>query len=69
MDLRSTRELKQGEIMDHTQKRIQLDWNKLHGFKLVERSRDGANIKCSQAVLGAKLGGKTCIRPAPTQSR
>ena len=55
--------------MDHTQKRIQLDWNKLHGFKLVERSRDGANIKCSQAVLGAKLGGKAWLRPAPTEPK
>ena len=54
--------------MDHTQKRIQLDWNKLHGFKLVERSRDGANANCSQAVLGAKLGGKTCVNtPAPSK--
>ena len=63
--------------MDHTQKRIQLDWNKLHGFKLVERNRDGAtNTKNSQAVLGAKLGGKTCtidgkapLRSAPSQSK
>ena len=62
--------------MDHAQKRIQLDWNKLHGFKLVERNRDGANTKCSQAVLGAKLGGKTCtvdgkarLGPAPSQSK
>jgi len=62
--------------MDHTQKRIQLDWSKLHGFKLVERNRDGANAKNSQAVLGAKLGGKTCavngkapIGSAPSQSK
>ena len=54
--------------MDHTQKRIQLDWSKLYGFRLVERSRDGANAKYSQAVLGAKLGGKAWIRPTPTQS-
>jgi hypothetical protein len=44
--------------MKSTNKRINLDWNKLMGFNQVASAQADAGKKTSRSALGAKIGGK-----------
>jgi hypothetical protein len=44
--------------MKSTNKRINLDWNKLMGFNQVASAQSGAGKKVARAAIGAKVGAK-----------
>jgi len=55
--------------MKSTNKRINLDWNKLMGFNQVSSAQADAGKKTSRSAIGAKIGGKigakVGVKPPP----
>ena len=49
--------------MKSTTKRIELDWAKLLGFNQVKSAQAECKSKSAQAMIGAKIGGKTGLKP------
>ena len=49
-------------IMKSTNKRIELDWSKLMGFKQVKTSQSGAGKSAARAAIGVKLGVKAGVK-------
>jgi hypothetical protein len=48
--------------MKSTNKRINLDWNKLMGFNQVASAKSGAGKKVGRAAIGAKVGAKVGVK-------
>jgi len=51
--------------MKSTQKKINLDWNKLTGFNQVSGSQSNTTDRKAKAAIRAKVGGKIGIKPPP----
>jgi len=49
--------------MKSTNKRINLDWNKLMGFNQVSSVQADAGKKIARAAIGAKIGAKPGVKP------
>jgi hypothetical protein len=49
--------------MKSTNKRIDLDWSKLMGFKQVKSAQTDSGNKLARAAIGVKLGVKAGIKP------
>lgn len=49
--------------MKSTNKRVTLDWSKLLGFNQVKSAQADCKSKLAQAMIGAKIGGKTGVKP------
>jgi len=52
--------------MKSTNKRVNLDWNKLVGFNQVQAAKNTAGKKAAMAMIGAKVGGKV---PPPAEAK